>query len=66
LEVSVLSEVPVPELGTVDARTLSRIIDMVDEVSRRPDPEIDTELDNIVCELYGFSPTERRELFGLR
>ena len=65
LEVSVLSEVPVPDLGTVDARILSRVIGMVDEVSRKPDPEIDNMLDDIVCELYGFAPTERRELFGL-
>ena len=47
-------------------RTLSRIIEMVDEVSRKPDPEVDNTLDEIVCELYGFTHTERRELFGLK
>lgn len=66
LEVNVLSEVPVPDLGLVDARTLSKITELVDEASRKPDQGIDNDLDEIICELYGFGPTERHEFFGFK
>ena len=52
LEVSVLNEVPVPDLGKVDAKTLAEIIDAVDQLSKKPDPSVDNTLDHIICELY--------------
>jgi hypothetical protein len=66
LEVNLLSAAPVPNLVRVNAATLASVIDMVGRLSRRPDPELDNCLDDLICSLYGFTPTERRELFGLR
>ena len=66
MEVGLLSAVPVPDLRGVDARTLSTITEMVDNISRRPDENIDNTLDDLVCGLYGFTATERQDLFGLK
>ncbi len=66
LEVGLLSAVPMPDLASVNSNTFSAIANIVSLISRRPDQKLDDELDEMVCELYGFTPTERRELFGLR
>lgn len=71
LEVGLLKSIPVPDLSEIDSSTLTSIVGMVDRLfatensHRNEVAEIDKELDDIVCGLYGFSPTERRELFGL-
>lgn len=65
LEVSLLNSVPVPDLSAVNSITLSTIIDSVDQLSKRYDPRVDETLDSVVCGLYGFTPTEQRELLGL-
>ena len=66
LEVNLLNAAPVPNLAGVNAVTLASVIDMVDQLSKKPDSELDNSLDDLVCDLYGFTPTERRELFGLK
>jgi hypothetical protein len=66
LEVTLLSGVPIPDLRVVDSRTLSAITEMVDHISKKPDEKLDESLDDLVCALYGFTPTERQDLFGLK
>jgi len=66
LEVTLLNGVPIPDLAAVDSRTLSSITEMVDQVSKRADEKLDDELDNLICSLYGFTPSERQGLFGLK
>jgi hypothetical protein len=66
LEVTLLNGVPMPDLAQVDSRTLTSIIEMVDQISKKPDDKLDDELDDMICGLYGFTPTERQILFGLK
>ena len=66
LEVSLLSAVPVPDLKKVSAKALSFITDTVEQLSKKLDDRADSSLDDLVCGLYGFTPTERRELFGMK
>jgi hypothetical protein len=66
LEVNLLNATLVPNLADIDAVTLASIVNIVDRLSIKPDFEVDNTLDDLICELYGFTPTERRELFGLK
>jgi anti-anti-sigma regulatory factor len=66
LEVTLLNAVPVPDLANIDSRTLSSIVEMVDQISKKPDEKLDDALDDLVCGLYGFTATERQYLFGLK
>jgi N-6 DNA Methylase/TaqI-like C-terminal specificity domain len=66
LEVNLLNGVPVPDLTKIDAKTLSLVTDAVDRLSAKSDERVDDDLDDLICGLYGFTPTERRKLFGLK
>lgn len=69
LEVSLLKSVPVPDLTTIDARTLTLIVDSVEEMGRLKDrkarEKTDRELDRVISRLYGFTRSEQEELFGI-
>ena len=65
LEVAVLRDVPVPDLSRVSAAELSWLVDMVDKLSEHPDDSGEIELDEMIAGLYGFTPSERKELFGI-
>jgi hypothetical protein len=65
LEVTLLKAVPVPDIARVTAGELSTIVDMVDILSQGGGDSIDDELDDLISGLYGFTPSERKELFRI-
>jgi TaqI-like C-terminal specificity domain len=66
VEVSSLSDIPVPSLDSVDSSRLISIADAVDTLSKRYSEQLDDEVDRDICEIYGFSASERSEILGLK
>jgi len=66
LEASLLKGMPAPDISRVDGAELRRIAAAVDRLnSGRASESLDTEIDRLVADLYGFSSQDRRNVLGL-
>ncbi len=65
IEVASLKAVPVPDIAKVTAREFSAVLGIVEKLSRGENSALNAELDDLIAGLYGFTATERRELFRI-
>jgi hypothetical protein len=66
VEANLLKNMPIPDISRVDGAELRRIAAAVDKLSSgKALASLDTEIDTLVAELYGFSLQERRNVLGL-
>jgi hypothetical protein len=65
LEVTLLRAVPVPDFARIGAGELSKVLSLVDKLSVGASGGLDEELDDRIAALYGFTPGERKTLFGM-
>lgn len=65
LEVSTLKDLPVPDPAKVPTELIQKIIHLVDRaIASGPDRRIDTEIDEVVANLYGFGESDRQVIVG--
>jgi hypothetical protein len=65
LEVTLLKGVPVPDFSRTTAGAIAEIVRTVDRLARHTTASLDSELDDLIASLYGFTPGERRNLFKI-
>jgi hypothetical protein len=65
LEVALLRTVPVPDFFRIGAGELNTVLSLVDKLSSGASRGLDEELDDLIADLYGFTPGERKALFGM-
>lgn len=65
LEVSLLKTIPVPDPTNVSSDLLVRLIALIDTcISSGPNQDIESDIDNLVFEIYGISQSDRYQLPG--
>lgn len=57
-----LRDIPVPDINQVDSGRVISIAEAVDNLSKRFSEDLDNEIDREICDLYGFSASERVEI----
>jgi hypothetical protein len=65
VEVNSLRDIPVPDINRLDSHRVISIAETVDNLSKRFSEDLDNEIDREICDLYGFSASERVEILGI-
>ncbi len=66
LEANLLKAMPSPDVGRIDTADLQKILVSVDKLSSgKSHGSLDSEVDHLVAQLYGFTSRDRKILLGL-